>query len=84
MGQDLPVIIILLKDAINVIWGEVIPEKFIIYGSAHQNDSNLWKFTYNPLNSEQDKVSINISLMDFIKYDEGKLLEELSAMNYLL
>lgn len=56
----------------------------VVDGGTHQDDSDLWVKTDDPFDCEEDKVCIDISFVNLVKYNERVFIEEFSAMNQSL
>ena len=64
-----------------MIRSKVITEELIIYRCTHQYYPHFRVQTNHSFNGEQDKISINVSLMHFVKQNERVLLEKLSTVH---
>ncbi len=64
-----------------MIWGKVVFEKFVIYCGTHKNYSDFGILSDDSLDGEKDEVCVDISLVDLVEDDEGKLIEKFCAVN---
>lgn len=76
--------ILFLQDVVDVVRCKVISKELVINCGTHQDYSYFWILSNDSFHSQQDKVSINISLMNFIQNDEGVFFKKLCAVNQSL
>lgn len=79
--DDLLVEIFRGKDIVDMVRSEVVPKKLIIDGRTHQNYPHLRMLPNHSLDSQQNEVSIDVSLMHLIQDDKGVFVEKLSAVH---